>query len=127
MLSLAYLCDIFEQLNKLNLQMQGRNTGIIKFVDAIKAFISKLSNWKRKIRIQNYLMFEKLDILLDNRENKLPVQIEIGILEYLSTFWTLLEILFYFPLKSFQMNTKMNFWSWLIIIFQQGKLIMKNF
>ena len=65
--------------------MQGRNTNIIKFVDALKAFTLKLSNWKQKIRIQNYSMFEKLDILLDNRENKLTVQIENGILKHLST------------------------------------------
>ena len=30
-------------------------------------------------------MFEKLEILLDNRENKLAVQIENGILKHLST------------------------------------------
>ena len=30
-------------------------------------------------------MFEKLDIFLDSRENKLPAQIENGILEHLST------------------------------------------
>ena len=59
--------------------MQGKNINIIRFVDALKAFTSKLSNWKREIRIQNYSMFEKLDILLDNRENKLAVQIENGI------------------------------------------------
>ena len=85
MLSLAYICDIFEQLKKFNLQMQGMNTNIINFVDALKAFTSKLSNWKQKIGIQNYSMFEKLDLLLDNRENKLAVQIENGILKHLST------------------------------------------
>ncbi|XP_068237352.1 zinc finger BED domain-containing protein 5-like [Palaemon carinicauda] len=45
---LAYVVDIFEQLNKLNLQMQGRNTNIIKFIDALRAFITKLENWKRR-------------------------------------------------------------------------------
>ena len=85
MLSLAYICDIFEQLNKFNLQMKGRNTNIIKFVDALKAFTSKLSNSKRKIQIQNYSMFVKLDMLFDNRENKLAVQIKNGILKNLST------------------------------------------
>ena len=39
-ISLAYLCDIFEQLNKLNLQMQGKNTNVIKFVDALEGFQS---------------------------------------------------------------------------------------
>ena len=57
---LAYLVDIFEQLNKLNLQMQGRNTNIIKFIDSLKAFMSKLENWKRKVKIKNVAMFEKL-------------------------------------------------------------------
>ena len=71
--------------NKLNLQMQGRNTNIIKFVNALKAFTAKLSNWKRKIPLRNYSMFEKLDILLDNRENKLPVQIENDIVKHLLT------------------------------------------
>ncbi|XP_068205248.1 protein FAM200A-like [Palaemon carinicauda] len=45
---LAYVVDIFEQLNKLILQMQGRNTNIIKFIDALRAFITKLENWKRR-------------------------------------------------------------------------------
>ena len=42
----AYLVDIFEQLNKLILQMQGRNTNILRFADALKAFMSMLENWK---------------------------------------------------------------------------------
>ena len=48
--------------NKLNFPMQGRNTNIIKFVDALKAFTLKLSKWKRKIRMQYYSILEKLDI-----------------------------------------------------------------
>ncbi|XP_076352607.1 zinc finger BED domain-containing protein 5-like [Tachypleus tridentatus] len=44
---LACLVDI-EQLNKLNLQIQGRNKNIIKFMESLKAFMSKLENWKRK-------------------------------------------------------------------------------
>ena len=95
MLFLAYLCDIFEQLNKLNLQMQGKNTNIIKFVDALKAFKSKLSNWKRKIRMHNYSMFEKLDMLVDHREIGLPVQIKSDILEHLSSLESEFER--YFP------------------------------
>ena len=131
---------MFEQPNKLNLQMQGRNTDIIKFVDALKAFISKLSNWKRKIRIQNYLILEKLYILLDTRVNILPGQIENGILERLSTLESEFEK--YFPEIA---NNKLDFvrnpfsffveklsddcqdksLEWLMILLQ-GKLIMKN-
>ena len=47
-LSLAFLHDIFEQLNKLNLRMQGKDINIIIFVDELKAFKSKLANWKEK-------------------------------------------------------------------------------
>ena len=61
---LAYLVDIFEQLNKLNLQMQGRNTNIIKFMDSLKAFMRKLENWKGKVKIKNVAMFEKLSSIL---------------------------------------------------------------
>ncbi|XP_068229067.1 zinc finger BED domain-containing protein 5-like [Palaemon carinicauda] len=62
---LTYLVDIFEQLNKLNLQMQGRNTNVIKFLDALKAFMSKLENWKRRVNAENVAMFEKLSSILD--------------------------------------------------------------
>ena len=61
---LAYLVDIFEQLNKLNLQMQGSNTNI-KFVDALNATMNKLENWKRKVNTKNIAMFEKLTFILD--------------------------------------------------------------
>ena len=95
MLFLAYICDIFKQLSKLNIQIQGSNTNIIKFVDAFKIFTLKLSNWKQKIQMQNYSMFEKLDLLLDNRKNKLPVQIENGILKHSSKLESAFEK--YFP------------------------------
>ena len=39
-------------------------------------------------------MFEKLDIFLDSRENKLPAQIENGILEHLSTLKSKFESYF---------------------------------
>ena len=42
--SLAYLEDIFEKLNILNLKMQGKNTNIIQLRDNLKAFVEKLQN-----------------------------------------------------------------------------------
>ena len=47
-LLLAYLHDIFEQLNKLNLQIQRKDINIITFVDALEALKSKLANWKNE-------------------------------------------------------------------------------
>ena len=71
---LAYMVDIFDQLNKLNLKMQGRNTNIIQFKDSLKAFMSKLDNWKRKVRMNNVAMFEELSSALkvDEEEHVLP-------------------------------------------------------
>ena len=45
-LSLAYLVDIFEAINALNLQLQGRNINIIKQYDTVRTFIAKLDLWK---------------------------------------------------------------------------------
>jgi hypothetical protein len=44
--------------------MQGRNTDIIKLIYSLKAFMSKLENWKRKVKIKNVAMFEKLSSVL---------------------------------------------------------------
>ena len=52
-LSLAYLHDIFEQLNKLNLRMQGKDTNIIVFVDALRAFKSKLEKKSGNAQLHN--------------------------------------------------------------------------
>ena len=39
---LAYLCDIFNMLNELNLSLQGRMTTVFKSVDKVAAFKAKL-------------------------------------------------------------------------------------
>ena len=75
--------------------MQGKDTNIIMFVDALKAFKSKLANWKRKVEMHNYTMFEKLDILLDERPSGMPNHIKNEILEQLSALESEFEK--YFP------------------------------
>ena len=42
LLSLAYLVDIFEALNAINLKLQGKNINIIMHHDIIRAFMAKL-------------------------------------------------------------------------------------
>ncbi|XP_064462248.1 protein FAM200A-like [Ornithodoros turicata] len=73
-LRLAYLVDMFEQLNKLNLQVQGRNTNIIMFIDSLKAFLCKMQNWKRKVKGGNVAIFEKLSSTLSGsyHDGKVP-------------------------------------------------------
>lgn len=59
-LVLAYLSDIFDLLNSLNLKLQGGDANIIYHRDAITAFTEKLQLWKRKISAGNYSCFPKL-------------------------------------------------------------------
>ena len=50
-IQLAYLVDIFKQLNTLNLELQGEGTLIIDMEDKIKAFIRKMEveSWNGKL------------------------------------------------------------------------------
>lgn len=57
---LAYLTDILDQLNKINLKLQGKDAHIIHYQDILSAFISKLRNWRRKVNLGNITMFENL-------------------------------------------------------------------
>ena len=70
----AYIVDIFDQLNKLNLKVQERDTDIIQFKDTLKAFMSKLDNSKRKVRMNNVAMSEELSSILkvDDEKQVLP-------------------------------------------------------
>lgn len=55
----AYLSDIFDSLNTLNLKLQGGDF-LIYHRDAITAYTEKLQLWKRKILASNYSCFPKL-------------------------------------------------------------------
>ena len=79
--------------------MQGKNTKIIKFVNALKAFKAKLANWKRKAEIYNFEMFKKVDMLLDSRaESSMPEVIEKDIVKHLSNLQNKFDR--YFPYTS---------------------------
>ncbi|CAG9837657.1 unnamed protein product [Diabrotica balteata] len=57
---LAYLADIFDALNELNLKLQGSNGTIISNYDYIQGFISKLQLWNQKISSENVMSFSRL-------------------------------------------------------------------
>ncbi|XP_076065336.1 zinc finger BED domain-containing protein 5-like [Oratosquilla oratoria] len=67
----AYLADIFDQLNKLNLKLQGSETHALLFQDSLRAFVSKLQNWRRKTNLGNIIMFEKLCGMMDESQLQL--------------------------------------------------------
>ena len=48
-LKLAYVCDIFDKLNKLNLSMQSDHKNVLDISNKITAFTKKLSLWKEDI------------------------------------------------------------------------------
>ena len=53
---LAYLCDIFNLLNELNLSLQGKMTTVFKTADKVAAFKAKLELWGRRVnRLTTYL------------------------------------------------------------------------
>ena len=46
---LAYLADIFEQLNKFNLRLPGPDSNIIQFKNVLSDLVEKIQNWNRKV------------------------------------------------------------------------------
>ncbi|XP_042223024.1 zinc finger BED domain-containing protein 5-like [Homarus americanus] len=70
---LAYLADIFEQLNRLNLKLQGKERKVFHLIDCLHAFLVKLQNWQRKVDAGNVAMFENLSTV--------PVEIEDHLLD----------------------------------------------
>ncbi|CAH1988365.1 unnamed protein product [Acanthoscelides obtectus] len=63
---LAYLTDIFDSLNELNLKLPGRNNTIISNYDYIQGFISKLQLWNQKVSSENVISFSRLFEVIKN-------------------------------------------------------------
>ncbi|XP_068227879.1 zinc finger BED domain-containing protein 5-like [Palaemon carinicauda] len=91
----AYLADIFDQLNKLNLKLQGRETHVLLFQDSLRAFVSKLQNWRRKTNLGNIAMFEKLCGVMDESHIQLDQFLKDEITEHLQSLEK--EVERYFP------------------------------
>ena len=60
---LAYLSNIFEAFNIVNLYLQGQNGTIVGFVSKLSAFIQKLDLWKRNTENNQLGMFKCLSSL----------------------------------------------------------------
>ena len=76
-LAKAYLVDIFEALNCLNLLLQGKNTNRMKDYDEIRTFIAKLGLWHRRVQWGNAASFPTLDIALKNSKAKLEGELTV--------------------------------------------------
>ncbi|XP_068991500.1 zinc finger BED domain-containing protein 5-like [Neodiprion pinetum] len=80
---LAYLADIFDTLNQLNLKLQGQNGTSISNYDHIQGFISKLQLWDQKVSAENLLCFSRLYEAIKNK--KLDEDLKIEIITHLQT------------------------------------------
>jgi hypothetical protein len=96
-IKLAYLCDIFEKLNSLNISLQGKETHILQLYDKIVAFIKKINLWKRKLTEENgkTTCFPLLKYFLGENELKLPMSLKTIFLEHLKNLET--HFMKYFP------------------------------
>ena len=65
---LAYLCDIVNLLNQLNLSLQGRTTAVFKSADKVAAFKAKLDLWGRQVNTGIFDMFQTLAEILKETE-----------------------------------------------------------
>ncbi|XP_068243831.1 protein FAM200C-like [Palaemon carinicauda] len=90
---LAYLVDIFESLNAVNLKLQGKNIHIISHHDTIRTFMAKLDLWKCRIQQGNAASFRNLDSGLAH--GNLDPELKILIITHLSSLKA--EFTKYFP------------------------------
>ncbi|GFY53747.1 zinc finger MYM-type protein 6, partial [Trichonephila inaurata madagascariensis] len=65
---LAYLCDIFNLLNELNLCLQGEMKTVFKLADKVAAFKAKLELWGRRVNRGIFDMFHTLAGILGETE-----------------------------------------------------------
>lgn len=80
---LAYLADIFCQLNALNTSLQGRDSSVLKTTDKIVAFKKKLRIWKTRVQNKSCDMFELLTEFL-NENNMAIDNLATDIFDHLS-------------------------------------------
>ena len=92
-LIIAYLVDILSHLNKLNLQLQGKNANLITHSDKLKTIVEKLMLYKDRMVKGNFIMFENLKQVIG--DSILPEVIKTEILGHLENLTN--EFTRYFP------------------------------
>ncbi|XP_040896345.1 zinc finger BED domain-containing protein 5 [Toxotes jaculatrix] len=65
LMKVAYLSDMFQKLNELNLQMQGTNTYLPHLADKISSFTRKLEMWEQRVQEGNIDSFENLKSFIE--------------------------------------------------------------
>ncbi|XP_076053603.1 zinc finger BED domain-containing protein 5-like [Oratosquilla oratoria] len=91
--TLAYLVDIFEALNAVNLKLQGKNINILVHHGTIHTFMAKLDLWKCRVLQGNVASFRNLDTAL--ADSNLDSELKEQIITHLSDLKS--EFVRYFP------------------------------
>lgn len=99
---LAYLSDIFSEINKLNLALQKSSVDIFKVSDKIESMIKKFEFWKSYISKGQCEVFETLNDFLKENHLKLSKEVKDNIEIHLKG----LQISFrkYFPVPNCENN-----------------------
>lgn len=58
---LAYLTDIFSELNKINSSMQGKNANVLQLYEKLDGFVKKMSRWMERVESGNLAMFHSVE------------------------------------------------------------------
>lgn len=93
--ALAYLADIFLQINKLNLTLQNNTTTIFSASDKIESMMKKIDFWKSCIENGQPEVFENLFSYLSENNLRITSQLNQQIVEHLSALKS--EFRKYFP------------------------------
>ncbi|KAJ4921377.1 hypothetical protein JOQ06_022821 [Pogonophryne albipinna] len=74
-LSVAFLCDITQHLNKLNIKMQGRNKTVYELYTAVRVFSDKLDVLEQSVRGSDYRFFPTVQkVMAMHADALLPCQ-----------------------------------------------------
>ena len=65
---LAYLSDIFDKLNEVNLKLQGKQVNLIQAKSVVMGFINKLTLFKQNMGRRELYHFPKLQEMLEKNE-----------------------------------------------------------
>ena len=101
---LAYLADIFTQLNEINLSLQGSAVTIVDASERLKGFICKLPLWKRRVESGNFANFPMFEELIAQGDgNTISKMLQREVSKHSDTLQTSFEG--YFNLESLENET----------------------
>ncbi|VVC45986.1 HAT, C-terminal dimerisation domain [Cinara cedri] len=103
---LAYMADIFDRLNILNLSLQGSNTNMFYTSDKVNAFVRKLDLFISQVSKNDLSAFETLNTFWNDNEVQPNSNIITDISEHLQSLKS--NVLQYFPEDNSEMKWIIN-------------------